>query len=101
MAITLPVDQHIVLEQIDYHHADRMNELVKNNREHLRIWLPWVDHMRTVEDFRKFIQNSKHRFMAKLETGFVIMVQHELAGRIGLNHVDTNNRSASIGYWID
>ena len=101
MAITLQVDDTIVLEQIDYHHAERLFELVKVNRLLLREWLPWVDHMRTLDDFRNFIHQAKQRHAARTETGFVIMVQHTMAGRIGLYNMDWQHKTASIGYWLD
>jgi ribosomal-protein-serine acetyltransferase len=101
MANSLPVDDTTVLEVIDYHHAERLYELVKVNRHYLREWLPWVDHMRSVEDFRAYIYNSKQRMAARVEMGYVIMVEHALAGRLGLYHIDPHNKCASIGYWLD
>lgn len=98
---SLSVDETTVLEVIDYHHAERLHELVKANRHYLRQWLPWVDYMRSVEDFRAYIYNSKQRMAAKMELGFVILVQHNLAGRLGLYHIDQHNKCASIGYWLD
>jgi ribosomal-protein-serine acetyltransferase len=97
----LTVDETITLEIIDYHHAERLCELVKINRRYLREWLPWVDHMRSVEDFRNYIHNAKQRMTAGMELGYVIMVKHTLAGRLGLYHLDLHNKCASIGYWLD
>jgi ribosomal-protein-serine acetyltransferase len=101
MSKTLPVNETTVLEMIDYHHAERLQELVKANRHYLRQWLPWVDHMRTVEDFRAYIYNSKQRMAAKMELGYVILVEHVMVGRLGLYHIDPHNKCASIGYWLD
>jgi ribosomal-protein-serine acetyltransferase len=33
--------------------------------------------------------------------GFVILAKYVMIGRIGLYNVDLNNKSASIGYWLD
>lgn len=101
MAVKIRVDDTIVLELIDYHHAEVLYQLVKINRLHLREWLPWVDHMRTVEDFRKYINASKQRFANNTEMGFVILAKYVMIGRIGLYNIDLNNKSASIGYWLD
>jgi ribosomal-protein-serine acetyltransferase len=101
MAVKIRVDDSIILELIDYHHAEMLYQLVKSNRLHLREWLPWVDHMRTVEDFRRYINASKQRFTNNTEMGFVILAKYVMIGRIGLYNVDLNNKSASIGYWLD
>lgn len=101
MDIKIKVDDTILMELIDYHHAEKLYQLVTINRLHLREWLPWVDHMRSVDDFRKYINASKQRFTNCTETGYVIMAHHTMIGRLGLYNIDLNNRSASIGYWLD
>jgi ribosomal-protein-serine acetyltransferase len=101
MAVKIKVDDTIVLELIDNHHAEVLSQLVKVNRLHLREWLPWVDHMRTVEDFRKYINSSKQRYANHAEVGFVIIADQVMIGRVGLYNIDLTNKSASIGYWLD
>ena len=100
MAIKLKVDESIVLELIDHHHAETLYQLVKINRQHLREWLPWVDHMRSVDDFRKYINSSKQRYANHAEMGYVVMANHVMIGRLGLYNIDLHNKSASIGYWL-
>ena len=100
MNIKLRVDDVVTLHLLDYQHAETLFQLVKTNRQHLREWLPWVDHMRTVEDFRKYINNSKQRYAAHTEIGYVIMANNDMVGRIGLYNIDVFNKSASIGYWL-
>jgi ribosomal-protein-serine acetyltransferase len=101
MSTTIKIDDDISLELIDYHHAESLYELVKANRTYLRVWLPWVDYMRTIDDFRRYINNSKQRHASLVETGYVIMANNAMIGRIGLYNIDQHNRNASIGYWVD
>jgi ribosomal-protein-serine acetyltransferase len=101
MDVKIKVDDTIVLELIDHHHAETLYHLVNANRQHLRQWLPWVDHMRSVDDFRKYINACKQRYTSSSEMGYVIMAGHAMIGRLGLYNIDLNNRSASIGYWLD
>jgi ribosomal-protein-serine acetyltransferase len=101
MAIKLKVDDTVALELLDQRHAEVLNELVSNNRYHLREWLPWVDHMRSVEDFRKYINSSKLRYGNHTEMGYVIMANGVMIGRLGLYNIDLTNKTASIGYWLD
>jgi ribosomal-protein-serine acetyltransferase len=101
MSVKIKIDERIALELIDYHHAETLYQLVKNNRLHLREWLPWVDHMRTVDDFRRYINGSRQRYASHLELGYVIMESDVMIGRLGLYNIDLANKSASIGYWLD
>src|SRR5688500_5886257 len=100
MSIKLKVDDTFVLELIDHHHAEALYQLVTNNRQHLREWLPWVDHMRSVDDFRKYINSSKQRYANHSEMGYVVMAGETMVGRVGLYNIDLTNKSASIGYWL-
>jgi ribosomal-protein-serine acetyltransferase len=100
MNIKLRVDDNIVLYLLDHDHAEALYQLVKTNRLHLREWLPWVDQMRSVEDFRKYINSSKQRYASHTEMGYVILINYVMVGRIGLYNIDVFNKSASIGYWL-
>lgn len=100
MRIKIRVDDTVAMELIDHHHAETLYQLVKLNRLHLRVWLPWVDQMRTVDDFKKYINISKQRYASHVEMGFVIMQNREMIGRLGLYNIDLINKSASIGYWL-
>ena len=101
MSVKIKVDNTLAMVLIDYHHAETLYQLVKVNRLHLREWLPWVDHMRSVEDFRKYINISKQRYANHTEIGYVILKDHVMIGRLGLYNIDLINKNASIGYWLD
>jgi ribosomal-protein-serine acetyltransferase len=100
MSVKIKVDNTLALELIDYHHAEPMYQLVKLNRLHLREFLPWVDNMRSVDDFRKYINSSKLRYTNHTELGYVIMAGEVMIGRVGMHNIDVNNKSGSIGYWL-
>jgi ribosomal-protein-serine acetyltransferase len=100
MPVAIKVNDSIALELIDFHHAEVLYQLVQDNRHYLRAWLPWVDYMRSVDDFRKYITSSKQRYASRQEIGYVIMLAHAMVGRIGLYNVDLHNKNASIGYWV-
>jgi len=98
--MTIQVAESLWLESIQKHHAQPLFELVDANREHLRKWLPWVDHMRSISDFERYITSSRRKEEEKSELGFVIVEQGQVAGRIGLHYFDHQNRTCSIGYWL-
>jgi ribosomal-protein-serine acetyltransferase len=88
------------LRLLEEHHAQELSDLTDRNREYLRAWLPWVDSSRTVEDRKKFIRDSLKQFAEN--KGFVAGIWYEgrLAGVIGYDPIDWENRSTEVGYWL-
>lgn len=82
-------------------HAPELFALTDANRAHLRAWLPWVDHVKTVADTTAFIRDRLHAFAD--ERGFCLLILHhgKIAGTIGFNYLDLTHRNATIGYWLD
>ncbi len=85
---------------LDDKHATETFELINTNRHHLREWLPWVDNMRTIENFEAYICKSKKEKEAGTDFGYVISFNNNIAGRIGIHNIDHQNKTASIGYWL-
>ena len=95
----LQVGEGVELELLNLNHAAALLQLRNSNYEHLVQWLSWVDGMQTVEHFEDYICRCRQRYNEKLEVPLAIVVNGELAGRIGLNYFDINN-AAAIGYWL-
>jgi len=89
-----------LLRLLEERHAEELTDLTDRNREHLRAWLPWVDANRTVEDRKNFIRSALKQFAQN--KGFVAGIWHEdrLAGVIGYDPIDWENRSTELGYWL-
>lgn len=88
------------LEALDWKHSRAIYELVSANKKFLRVWLPWVDRMNSVDFIDEFISGSLKRNDAETEYSFVIKFQGIVAGRIGLYKVDKMNKIGEIGYWL-
>lgn len=50
--MVIKVDEIITLELIASKHAGAIFDTVITKRNYLKEWLPWVDNMQTVEDFK-------------------------------------------------
>ena len=89
-----------LLRLLEERHAQELTDLTDRNREHLRAWLPWVDANRTVEDRKNFIRSALKQFAQN--KGFVAGIWHEgrLAGVIGFDAIDWENRTTEVGYWL-
>jgi ribosomal-protein-serine acetyltransferase len=98
--MTIPINADIVLEPIDQKHAQELFELVVENRNHLREWLPWVDNMQDVAFIQNFISGSNQRNKEGNEYAFVIIGNNKIVGRIGVYKIDNQNKIGEIGYWV-
>jgi ribosomal-protein-serine acetyltransferase len=94
------VDENISLEFLEEIHAESLLNLVNANRNYLRAWLPWVDNMQTVANFTSYIIDTKKRAANKTDFGYAIIIDKNIVGRIGLHHINYQNRIAEIGYWL-
>ncbi len=94
------VDDEIKLRLLESRHADALFALVDANRQHLRLWLPWLDANIAVSDTLHFIQATRRQFADN--AGFVAGIWYcdELVGVIGHNRIDWENRISRPGYWL-
>lgn len=96
----IQIDDVISLEFLEEIHAESLLNLVNANRTYLREWLPWVDQMQTVSHFAYYINDTKKRADAKTDYGFAIIIDKNIVGRIGLHHINHQNKIGEIGYWL-
>jgi ribosomal-protein-serine acetyltransferase len=80
--------------------AEAVYAVVDLNREHLRIWLPWVDGSLEPKHTRVFLEQDAEQRARGMTATFLILEDGVIAGFIGLHDIDTNNRSFRIGYWL-
>lgn len=81
--------------------ADELFLAIDANRAYLRRWLPWLDGTQSSADVLAFIQKGVDERREGRAIRLGIRVAGRLRGAIGLHAVDWNNRSTSIGYWLD
>tara|TARA_B100000131_G_scaffold48831_1_gene43427 strand:- start:7233 stop:7844 length:612 start_codon:yes stop_codon:yes gene_type:complete len=81
--------------------AEPLFMCVDNNRDYLRLWLPWLDDVTSIDDeislIRKISENGGWIDGSWL---YLIRVNEQIVGVVSLNWVDWNNRSFGLGYWI-
>ncbi|MEH7333631.1 GNAT family protein [Neobacillus drentensis] len=97
---TLKVDNEIELQLFERHHAFKLFQLVEDNRNHLRKWLPWVDSMTSPYQFETIIPVWLNQFAESTGFNVGILYKGELVGSIGLHQMDWHNSMTSIGYYL-
>lgn len=96
----LRVSETVTLELIEPHHAAGLLKLIDKQRPYLKQWLPWVDNMQKPDDAQRYIEACTLRQEAGNEYGYMLMVNGEAAGRVGIYKLDYYNGIGEIGYWI-
>lgn len=84
------VGDGVELRLLETRHAEEVFRAVEENREHLSRWLPWVDHTKSPEDVKDFIQHELLRFAKN--SGFAAGIFHhgKYVGNIGVHDIDWN-----------
>lgn len=96
----IKIDDNIKLEMTSIKHSALLFEAIDKNRTHLSEFLPWVKNMQTINDFDRYIQNCELLYGEKKEVSFVIILNNKTVGRIGLHHLNLQNKIAAVGYWL-
>lgn len=96
----IQVDANISLEFLEEIHAGSLLNLVNANRTYLREWLPWVDHMQTIGNFKQYITDSIKQAAEKTDFGYAIIINENMAGRMGIHRINRQNKIGEIGYWL-
>ncbi|HSI86191.1 MAG: GNAT family N-acetyltransferase [Candidatus Methylacidiphilales bacterium] len=94
------VDKCTTLRMLQPHHAEELCRLTEANRDHLRRWLPWLDHSREVKDSATFIAGNVRGFADNGTFTCGIWYEGALCGVLGYNRIDWGNKTAFPGYWL-
>jgi len=77
-------------------------EAVRESIDELCTWMVWCHPNYSINDSKNFIASCDAAWEKREHLSFVIFDVHSgvLVGSIGLNHLDSVNQSANIGYWV-
>lgn len=100
MNFVIPVREGVELRLRTEADAEELFNLINNNRNHLRRWLPWVDANKTVADSLAYIQSCISKFETKESLDLGIWFEGQMVGSIGFHYWDKANRKDTIGYWL-
>ena len=80
---TIAISAGVRLTPLDLDDAADLFALTDANRAHLRIWLPWLDGIRRIEDTRAFIRTAARQASRNDGAQFAVRVDGAIAGVIG------------------
>lgn len=84
---TLRVDDEIELQLLEKHHKEELYQLINQNRNHLRRWLPWVDGTKSADAYNEICPMWLKKFAEGdgFESG--IRYKGKLVGMVGIHPV--------------
>lgn len=79
-----------------------VNEAVRESIEELRPWMPFAQHMPTIEESETSIRRSRLQFLDRTDLRLLLVHKEsgQLVGSSGLHRIDWQARKLEIGYWI-
>ena len=83
--------------------AEELYKVADSSRESILKWLPWPEKTNSPEDEFNYLQNwvNKNRIEKK---GYAYILREakskQIIGVLDFLHVDKDNRSGEIGYWL-
>jgi ribosomal-protein-serine acetyltransferase len=86
-----------LLEEAD---AEELYALVEANRDRLARWMPWAADQ-TLDGTLEFIRLTRRQVADNDGLQAAIVRGGRIAGVVGFHRVDWQNRSTSMGYWLD
>lgn len=94
------IEEGIELRPLQVFHTEPLYHLIKASKQHLREFLIFVDLTTKEEHTRQFVEETVLS-NAKMKTFVsVIYVDNQVAGLVGFNDIDYQNKRAEIGYWL-
>ncbi|MCB9229250.1 MAG: GNAT family N-acetyltransferase [Deltaproteobacteria bacterium] len=90
----------LMLVPVQPRHVQKLFALLEESRSSLESWLPWVSHIRKEQDLSQLIRYYRQKNRDTGAVTFCIFSDSLLTGVIGINQINVENHSASLGYWL-
>lgn len=91
---------HYTIREVYYDDATPIFEAIDKNRDDLRIWLPFIDGIKSAADEQSFLESFLKVPYEERDPVFLIEKGKEICGLIGFHFSDRNNHRTEIGYWL-
>ena len=75
-------------------------EVIDKDREDLRIWLPFVDSLKSAVDEERFLQSVLAGPYEQRDPVYILEQGETICGLAGFHFSDAPNHRTEIGYWL-
>jgi ribosomal-protein-serine acetyltransferase len=83
------------------HFAEVLYNLVNQNREYLKEWLPWLDDTTEQKDVEEFTKSVVSQMAEGRGLTCVVVFQDNIVGVVSYNSIEPSTKTGYIGYWLD
>jgi ribosomal-protein-serine acetyltransferase len=97
---SIRVNAEVELRFMQQKNSTVIFQLVERSRPYLGKFLPWVEHMKSEEDYNEVIQRWLLQFAENKGFQSGIYFQGEFVGMIGIHPIDWTTKMTAIGYWL-
>lgn len=82
--------------------GEGMNSAIRESIEELRPWIPWAQHLPTIDESEENVRVARLKFLERSDLRLHIYHKEtgEFIGGSGLHRMDWEARKFEIGYWI-
>jgi len=94
----IKINSELYIRKISLHDADEVYDIIDSDRDHLKVWLPFVELTFSSKNTREFVEQLSKPFSQELV--FTICFNDKITGLIGFKEIDRINKKLEIGYWI-
>ena len=96
------IGERIVLRSIKTGDGAAIWETVEESREHIKVWMAWVNHNNSLADSEEYARSAHARWIQResLAMGIWDAKADRLLGQCGLVRPDWDIPSIEVGYWL-
>lgn len=95
------VDENIQLIPASSRFAAELYSVVDNNREEFSRFMAWPQFVKTVDDESCFLDACLLAHQKNEGKTYVVLYNDAAVGLLSFNSIDSTNKTAYIGYWLD
>lgn len=90
------VNDETLLKPLSKDDAQLIFDVLNEEREYMRVWLPFVDNTKEV----RYTKDVVDKMLDSIDKQYCIWHKDKFVGLIGFKGTDIGNRKTEIGYWL-
>lgn len=92
----IQITDETILKPLSKDHAQEIFDILNEEREYMRVWLPFVDKTIKVANTQAAVDS----LVESIDKQYCIYHKNAFVGLIGFKATDIENRKTEIGYWL-